>query len=164
MIKKIMVLLVAVICLVTVPFSIVTYADGDTTTVYFDNTETKWEYAVVLYKESAEAAWESLGDITAFTDDNIITVELPADATIIRIINYLPGQPESDAPEGGFKKTEDFEVVAGKTYRYEEPAESVGGGNINEDTFPWYFLIPVAVAVVIASAVVAVAVKKNKKQ
>lgn len=85
-----------------------------TITVYFDNTDTQWE--IVRCGISIEGddgyymVWEQS------VEGDFYTYEIPVNASKVRFLNYLPGQPESEVT-GGYQVMTSA-VVADKVYAY----------------------------------------------
>lgn len=115
--RKIFAIIMAVVLCFSM-LSVTAFATDEMITVYFDNGNSNWETIVTIY-EAADGMRAPAGPMTSEGGD-LYSVSIPADAVSVRFQNYLPGQPEEDAPAEGFQSIEFADVVDGRVYIYED--------------------------------------------
>ncbi len=115
--RKIFAIIMAVVMCFSM-LSVTAFATDEMITVCFDNGNSNWETIVTIY-EAADGMRAPAGPMTSEGGD-LYSVSIPADAVSVRFQNYLPGQPEENAPAEGFQSIEFADVVDGRVYIYED--------------------------------------------
>lgn len=120
--KKVLSIITALtLCLSLLPTAAL--AEGDSTegypvTVYFDNTQARWDTINAIY----DYGGASYGVDASIFDANesaeqVFALSLPETAMSVMFRNYITGQPEDTLPNG-YQNTEWLAVEPGRTYTY----------------------------------------------